>query len=352
MTIMMLLKSHDEDLQRITETNQMDKALKQRLVGAIVLIILAVIVLPMLLSGRSETIRQESRQIELPAKPDELSIETRRFPVGVPGKPATTTEQAAQEQTQAVGDQSNTGPASVTAQGSDSGQSQAPVAETDDNGVIEPAESGAGSPGRTVDQPPAVTSITLSSGRAKDVNIAQAAESSPDTPRYLVQVASFSSEKKANVLAETLRAKNMPVVMDVVDRTAGRMHRVRVGPYVERSEADAVVSNLSSEMKDLDLTPRVLDLKPGESAPVSAPSDPLVRWVVQVGSFNEAKRAEALVAQLRLSDLAAFSEKVTSEGGAVYKVRVGPEINRDKALELARKVKTEHQLDAFVTTLE
>ena len=62
----------------------MDKALKQRLVGASVLIILAVIVLPMLLSGRSEILKQESRQIELPAKPDELSFETRRFPVGIP----------------------------------------------------------------------------------------------------------------------------------------------------------------------------------------------------------------------------------------------------------------------------
>ena len=53
----------------------MDKALKQRLVGATVLIILAVIVLPMLLSGRSETLKQETRQIEMPDQPGELSID-------------------------------------------------------------------------------------------------------------------------------------------------------------------------------------------------------------------------------------------------------------------------------------
>ena len=67
----------------------MDKALKQRLVGASVLIILAVIVLPMLLSGRSDTLNTESRQIELPPKPEELSFETRRFPVGTPDKSVT-----------------------------------------------------------------------------------------------------------------------------------------------------------------------------------------------------------------------------------------------------------------------
>ena len=84
---MMLLKSAGKNLVRSPETNKMDKALKQRLVGASVLIILAVIVLPMLLSGRSDTRTQESRQIELPPKPEEISFETRRFPVGKPDQP-------------------------------------------------------------------------------------------------------------------------------------------------------------------------------------------------------------------------------------------------------------------------
>jgi DedD protein len=101
-----------------------------------------------------------------------------------------------------------------------------------------------------------------------------------------------------------------------------------------------------------DLTPRVLDLRPDDSAPVSTPSDPLVRWVVQVGSFSSLKSAGDLVAKLRLAGLSAFSEKVTSATGTVYKVRIGPELDREKAAELARKVKTEHQLDAFVTTQE
>jgi DedD protein len=85
---------------------------------------------------------------------------------------------------------------------------------------------------------------------------------------------------------------------------------------------------------------------------VSTPADPLVRWVVQVGSFSNPKSADALVAELRLSGLSAFSEKVTSASGSVYKVRIGPELDRDKASEMARKVKSEHQLDAFVTTQE
>ena len=118
----------------------------------------------------------------------------------------------------------------------------------------------------------------------------------------------------------------------------------------QRSEADAVVTSISA--KDKNLAPRVVDLRPTESAPVSTPADPLVRWVVQVGSFSKPESADALVARLQLSGLTAFSEQVSSTSGTVYKVRIGPELDRDKASALARKVKSEHQLDAFVTTQE
>ncbi len=306
----------------------MDKALKQRLVGASVLIILAVIVLPMLLSGRSDTLKQESHQIELPPKPEELSIETRRFPVGVPNQAAASTGQEAGE----------TGGSHV--------QEQVQAAETD---YVENTATETNSPSNIEVKSSKVTSITLSSGRDKNANLPQTANESQSTPRYLVQVASFSSEKNANTLASQLRADNLPVLMDVVDRTAGRLHRVRIGPYADRSDADLIISSLRSKMKDIN--PRVLDLRPTESAPVSIPSDPLVRWVVQVGSFSNQKSAETLVAELRLAELNAFLEKVSSTNGTVYKVRIGPEIDRDRAIKLVAKVKAQHP-DAFLTTQE
>ena len=336
----------------------MDKALKQRLVGASVLIILAVIVLPMLLSGRSDRLKHESSRIELPPKPEELSIETRRFPVGLPNRPEPTSGEDNEPLSQETLDVNETDfvspeiepQASVSAD--ETRRDETPVLPTageelEVNGseideTHTPPENGV--------KAPEVTSIILTSGKQESLQIAKGVEASKDSPRYLVQVASFSNEKNANALANLLKAENYPVVMDVVDRPAGRMFRVRVGPYAKRSDADAVVSGLATKMTDL--TPRVLDLRPDDSAPVSTPSDPLVRWVVQVGSFSNSESAENLVAKLRLSSLSAFSEKVSSSAGTVYKVRIGPELNRDRAAELAVKVKAEHNLDAFVTTQE
>ncbi|MCW8926005.1 MAG: SPOR domain-containing protein [Xanthomonadales bacterium] len=321
----------------------MDKALKQRLVGAIVLIILAVIVLPMLLSGRSETLKQESRQIEVPPRPEELSIETRRFPVGVPNGP----------------DVESVAPEQLTGTGKESTQAGEPL-ETATQTTAAAVESST-EPGRknaelkaSVENPPAVARIKLAGAGDESASVPAPVSDDAETPRYLVQVGSFSTEKRANALAQRLRGQELPVVMDVVNRAAGRLHRVRVGPYTRREDADAVVSGLRDDPDPelSELVPRVLDLRPEDSAPVTTPSDPLVRWVVQVGSFSDAEHADALVKDLRLAGLAAFSEQVTSASGTTYKVRVGPEINRDRAVELKRRLKQEHALDGFVTTSE
>jgi DedD protein len=330
-------------------------------VGASVLIILAVIILPMLLSGRSDTRKQESSQISLPPKPDELSIETRRFPIGTPNQPAPGT---GGEVTAAAGDGPAGQPLASEAEGIAAGnENQDTAMQTAPDNGIQPGDvktpqpnkpagvdSETRAPAELANKLPAVTSITLKSGPDKNVDMSSAANASPGAPRYLVQVASFSSDKRANELVSRLKTDNLPVLMDVVDRPSGRLHRVRVGPYRQRTEADKVISRLSAEIKGL--APRLLDLRPSESAPVSTPSDPLVRWVVQVGSFSGPDNAEALVAELRLSGMAAFSEKVSSSDGIIYKVRIGPEIDRDKATELARRVKTELDLDGFVTTQE
>ena len=183
----MLLKSRYKNLERIAGTIQMDKALKQRLVGASVLIILAVIVLPMLLSGRSDTLKQESREIELPPKPEELSIETRRFPIGIPDKPASSS--GGQEQAKTVESATD----AVKTESPDLPVEQAIAESATDGGKGDTTDLSS----RIKEKPPVVTSITLNSGKDKDVNAFLEAGGSADSPRYLVQVASFSSEKNS-----------------------------------------------------------------------------------------------------------------------------------------------------------
>lgn len=293
----------------------MDKALKQRLVGATVLILLAVIVLPMLLSGRPGS-QPATLEIEVPPKPPELSFETRRFPVG-----------DQDESTPSVVERSVTPNA-----GAEAGEALS----------MPPVQSAtAESPG----------SRAPAAGRREGLADSDVPETSAAAPgRYLVQVASFSTTANANRLASRLSEDGMPVMMDNVETAAGRLHRVRVGPFDDEAGANAAIAELRGRMPDL--TPRLLDLRPDETAPVTEPSDPLVRWVIQAGSFAGLENAESLVTRLRAAGYTAYSASVTDASGVVYKVRIGPVLERQSAVDLAARLQDELQIDGLVMSVD
>ncbi|MGB5291216.1 MAG: SPOR domain-containing protein, partial [Lysobacterales bacterium] len=196
----------------------MDKALKQRLVGASVLIILAVIVLPMLLSGRSDRLKHESRQIELPPKPEELSIETRRFPVGIPNKPTPDVLPESIESEKVIDPeplQTEVPDLTITTTDTpapvdqvEDGNDAAALTATDTEEPVGTEVVEDSAPEVNEIKAPEVTKITLTSKKPESLELPETAPVSTDTPRYLVQVASFSNEKNANALAGLLKAEN------------------------------------------------------------------------------------------------------------------------------------------------
>lgn len=299
----------------------MDKALKQRMVGATVLIALAVIILPMLLGGRPEGDSQQTRKIELPAQPPELSFETRRYPIGEQGL-----EQQAKKD---------------------------PSTPEDTVRQLPPPKV----PASKVDKPDAVNSTVGKSGIDEQAsmpvvtsNAPVPLENSPDTGRFVVQVASFGALDNANKLSATLRSNGYSVITHSVKSEVGVLHRVRVGPYASEAEANRTASELESKVPGV--KPRVMDLQPGKSAQITTPSDPLIRWIVQLGSFSSAANAEKLVASLRLDGLSAYSEMVSSSGSSIYRVRIGPFLQREEAMRVESQVRQKNSLDGVVMSTD
>jgi DedD protein len=295
----------------------MDKALKQRLVGASVLIALAVIVLPMLLGGRPGGDPQELQKIELPPQPSELDFETRRYPIG---------EQAPERQPEST-------PAVVKPLPTP-GPAAESIPQPGADGVPDEVSGQQGLPPITevADKP----SITVSAPQSR----------SGEAGRYVVQVASFGAVENANRLSETLRGYGYAVMLDTIKSDIGTLHRVRIGPYESESEASGIVSRLQTQVGDL--KPRIMDLQPEKAAQVTTPSDPLVRWVVQVGSFSSADNADKLVARLRLESMAAYKEEVSSSGSTIYRVRIGPFLEREEAIRVNRRVSERMSIDGVV----
>lgn len=314
----------------------MDKALKQRLVGASVLIALAVVVLPMMLGGRPDGDGQDTQKIELPAQPPELDFQSRKYPVGEHPDQRDTEEEP--QPVKSLPTPSPT-PAPVVRgedePGPQSGQEGSEESLTADSGseltapepeAQEPADQVAITP------LPAVSEVGVNSGR------------------YVVQVASFGALDNANRLAATLRGYGYSVLLDTIKSDVGTLHRVRVGPYADEGQANTAVGRIQSQIKNI--KPRVMDLQPHKTAQVTQPSDPLVRWVVQVGSFADAGNADKLVARLRLESMSAYKEEVSRSGSVIFRVRVGPFLEREEAIDANRKVAERLSIDGVVMSAD
>jgi len=179
----------------------LDKGLRQRMVGALVLVALAVIFLPMLFSREDELQRVVVDAPVMPQAPAMPSAEL--DPVSVPQ-----VQDLPQEPVPAVGLEAS-----------------APVIETP--AVAEPVTT---KPVATAD----VASVPASRLDANGLAVS-----------WSVQLASLSSRAGAESLQQTLRSKGYNAYIRNVDG----MNRVFVGPVIERAEADRLRDQLTRLQK-------------------------------------------------------------------------------------------------------
>ena len=181
----------------------LDKAYKQRMVGALVLVALAVIFLPMLFSRQDE---QRQIQVDAPSAPEmPVMPQVQVEPVAVPEPQVIAEEPAPVEQP-------------VVQQ-----QAPAPVAPVVAKPAVAAPKPPIVTPAQTVAQAPAKLDTTQKRVDPNGLPIS-----------WSVQLVSLSNRASADNLQKTLRNQGYNAYV----RTSGGMNRVFVGPLLERAEAD------------------------------------------------------------------------------------------------------------------
>jgi cell division septation protein DedD len=69
---------------------------------------------------------------------------------------------------------------------------------------------------------------------------------------------------------------------------------------------------------------------------------------VQVSAFRSEDEALTLRDKLRAAGFTAFSEKIQADSGTMYRVRIGPEADRDAADKLRAELSTKMGLSGMV----
>nr|WP_218842320.1 SPOR domain-containing protein [Stenotrophomonas sp. JAI102] len=320
--------------------------MKQRLIGAIVLVALAVIFLPMLVKGPAPDSGVANVPISAPAAPSDGQFETRELPLVAP-----------------------TGGATGLQSGASTTQ---PLADS----------------AAAADPAPADTSPAVAAGN------------------YAVSFGAYASEADADRVIATLKSAQLAGFREPATINGRQAWRVRVGPYADRALAEAgrlqavkVRNDVKAEVITLDAradtavaaTPAAAATAPTASSaaaapsgntvkteslpaepvaaakpepkpvapkpepkpapapkpetaaapPVAAPAAPAassVGFAVQLGAFGQAAEANALRDKVRAAGFSAFVEQVRTDKGTLNRVRVGPVANRGDAENLKAQV--------------
>lgn len=314
----------------------MDSSLKQRLVGAIVLIALAVIFLPMLVKGPAPDSGVSDVPLDIPA---ELRADGERVTRDLP--------------------------------------------------LIEP---GAAPAGGAVGMPMATAEATSPEPAQGGLFPAVAAGD------YAVSFGSYASAADADKVIAALRSAELPGYREAVRLDGREAQRVRIGPFADRAVAEAarlraahVNATVGAKVLVLDASNATAPASTAVAAPAPAPAkaEPLpspaapkpapitaapapkpavvapvatatakpvaatppapkpeakpadtskTGFAVQVGAFAAANEATALRDRLRAAGFNAFTESVSTDKGTLTRVRVGPAMNRAEADQLKASV--------------
>lgn len=301
----------------------MDSSLKQRLVGAVVLIALAVIFLPMLVKGPAPDSGVSDVPLDIPAEPRQADQQTRDLSLEAPG--------------------------SV------------------------PPGGATGMPGTVVDNAPAEAA---QGGLFPSVAAGD----------YAVSFGSYATAADADRVIGALRTAELPAYREATNVAGRAAQRVRIGPFADRAIAEAARLRAAHVRDDVDSKVLVLDAdgsaptvaataaapapaspakapvlapkpveaapKPVATAPAATAKPPAVPaptpttsasgtgFAVQVGAFASAGDATALRDRLRGAGFNAFTESVNTDKGTLTRVRVGPTVTRAEADQLKSSVQS------------
>ena len=189
---------------------QMDRALKERIIGVIVLVVFAVIIVPVFLDGPPGESEVISESLLLPGQNSE-----------------------AQKQQTIVLDRDRDEP--VPTASSSSPAQQAPAsAGTNEAKAAEPTSQPESQPARS--EPPRQSvpeAVPASTGTATS-----------ETGLWAVQLGSFSNQENAERLAAELRKQGYAAFLSQIKTGDSSLHRVRIGPQKDRDAAEAVAAKL------------------------------------------------------------------------------------------------------------
>ena len=186
----------------------MERALKERIIGAAVLVLFVVLVVPIFLDG----------------PPNENEVVSER--VLLPGQDAQSTQTVVLERNRTEPVPAASDPGAAVPEARTDASEQPEVKNTPTPLAEEKKPDPAPTPGTATPKPEAKPPVASTTGM------------------WAVQLGSFSNKENAEKLAADLRKQGYAAFLSQLSTGSSQLHRVRIGPQKDRDSAEAMASRL------------------------------------------------------------------------------------------------------------
>ena len=202
----------------------MHQRLNERIVGAAVLVILAVIFIPMILTGPIDT--AGIKETNIPPRPDEQS-QSKLVPLI--------------DKSQAIDEPSNDNESVVTENMESLLDSETATEKNDTMKLAMPEDIST----------PEKTPLTENKNIDKAIKKSKPAttDKAVGLSAWIVQLGSFSSQENAEKMNKDLRKAGFAAFVEPIKKQDKTVYRVRVGPELLKPDAEKILKDIKSKMK-------------------------------------------------------------------------------------------------------
>lgn len=336
--------------------------MKTRLLGAAVLFALAVIFVPMFFSSNPPaTGGDKAVDLAIPPAPDrDMQTKTMSLTPGVaPGssaaaapKPAVsgTAVPASSDQLATVNIGSNR-PRDVETD-PQAGQKPQPTTVTPAGAtqpVIPAQTKPANEPTVKVQKPGTPTAAAQKpASQAPVIPVAAQPAATAAHGQFMLNLSAYSSSTSAQSLMQRVRGLGYPVASKPINQAGKSLTLVTAGPFESRAAAEAArlkitqaIPGAPARLESGASTPSQDEAAPAPAAATQgkAAASRAGGWAVQVAAMGSQTDANALRDKLRANGFDGYVDTVNAGGKQLWRVRAGPQTQRDDAVRIRDQIK-------------
>jgi len=311
----------------------LDIALKQRLVGASVIIALAVIFVPMIFNDSSPNLNQ-SISIEIPDEPNDLKHKVLSIDSHSDGENILQSNSqdesikinvAPIEKQESILEVVNNSKSNTQQETNKEAITNQPTVEQTKVKIKQPIKP---------KQKPAQEKTNTSTKISTD-------ESSKT--RYRIKLGSFSQQKNAQQLKAKIIHGGYSAVVE--KDTATGLFKV----FSQQLDSLPAAQAHTSKLQKLKLNIGKTNIeKMNEQAQIAAELQLDTGWILQIGSFSSKENALKLRNKIRVKGFVSFVDEINKNKQQRYRVRIGPFATREEAISEQNKIRKSMNLKGLV----